>query len=61
MHYRFENVTIILHTLHVLSIFMYASGVLLHKKNIQDDRDNLNCKIKCSRKDMQDLASVKKI
>lgn len=40
---------------------MYASGVFLHKKNIQDDRDNLNCKIKCSRKDMQDLASVKKI
>lgn len=40
---------------------MYASGVLLHKKNIQEDCDNLNCKIKCSRKDMQDLASVKKI
>lgn len=39
---------------------MYASGVLLHKKNIQDC-DNLNCKIKCSRKDMQDLASVEKI
>lgn len=40
---------------------MYASGVLLHKKNIQEDCDNLNCKIKCSRKDMQDLASVEKI
>lgn len=40
---------------------MYASGVLLHKKNIQDDRDNLNCKIKCSRNDKQDLGSGKKI
>lgn len=40
---------------------MYASNVLLHKKNIQEDCDNLSCKIKCSRNDKQDLGSVKKI